>query len=173
MDTLPEQIDSSLLEFCGSIAAGRPEFIPSRPIENAVAGACIRNSQLKAQHDGGSVVYGWAIWHLPGYYYEAEHHGVWCSPEGELVDVSPQYMDYSKILFLREDAAVYDPKSFRANILAPAADSAAAKEVVTLARRRNDILNSYRSDEFVTFELSVEDQEEMDAIVLRLDILIR
>lgn len=173
MDTLPEQISPALLEFCARIAPGMPLFIPSQPIEGAILSACIRNSQEKARISGGSVVYGWAIWHLQGYFFEAEHHGVWLSPEGALIDVSPQYMDYPKILFLRDDTAVYDPKSFRANVIAPAADTAIAKEAVQHSRRRNEIINSYRSDEFVTFELNAADQAEIDTIDKRLAELIR
>jgi hypothetical protein len=172
MDTLPQSISKPLLDFCGKIAAGRPVFIPSLPIKGAMEAWCIRNSQEKVRQSGGKVAYGWAIWHLPGYFFEAEHHGVWCSPSGELIDVSPQFKNYPKILFLRDDTAVYDPKAFRANIIEPASTSPDAKEVVRLSRQRNEILNGYRTDEQVEIVLSAEDQAMIDDIDHRLGTLL-
>jgi len=172
MDTLPHAISKQLLEFCGRIAPGRPVFVRSKPIAGAIQSACFRNVREKVKRAGGSLVFGWAIWHLPHYYFEAEHHGVWCSPSGELLDVSPQFNGYSEILFLRDDAAVYNPKSLRPNIIEPASDSPAAQEVVQLSLRRNEILNHYRTDEFVDFQLDSEDQMAVDAIDLRLSTLL-
>lgn len=91
------------------------------------------------------MVYGWAIWNLKGVYFEAEHHGVWRNRYGDLIDVSPQFADARKILFLPDSSAVYDPQRFRNNVIRAEVDSPAIRELVELAMARNAILNGYRS----------------------------
>ena len=172
MDTLPQAISTELLEFCAEIAPGRPVYVRSEPVAGAILSACFQNVQLKMRQAGGSRVFGWAIWHLPGFFFEAEHHAVWCSPSDTLLDVSPQFNEYRKILFLRDDSATYDPKAFRPNVIEPASDSAAAREAAALSRRRNEILLRYKTDEFITVEPTMEDQRAIDEIDLRLQTLL-
>jgi hypothetical protein len=157
--TLPRGIDQNTINFCRSISPHDPVFIPSRPGKNAVPSHCFDNSAAKVKRSKGSVMHGWAIWHVPGLYFEAEHHGIWRKADGTLLDVSPQIFDYDRILFLPDPDAVYDPANIRDNIFVADGDSAEALAVVELAGQRNAIYKIYRSDDDVTIaDFSAEHQ---------------
>ncbi len=72
---------------------GLPESLPVRVdlrVENyAWFLNCYGNVREKVRRDGGEIVYGWAILNYR-ITYEAEHHAVWKSPEGELIDITPR-----------------------------------------------------------------------------------
>lgn len=169
MSTLPKSLTPELRDFCRSISNDRPIYVRSKLSSDAQASACFDNVARKIDRAGGTIAYGWAIWHIPGLYFEAEHHGVWRNRRGELVDVSPQLGNASKILFLPDASAVYDARQFRTNVIAPANDGALASEFVALARARNSILDRYRTGEYIAVSLSAADQAELDRITLRLN----
>ncbi|MBF9151686.1 hypothetical protein [Novosphingobium jiangmenense] len=169
MNTVPKSITPELKSFCQSISSDRPVYIRSKRSSDAQASACFDNVARKISRAGGSIAYGWAIWQIPGLYFEAEHHGVWRNRRGDLLDVSPQLGDVAKILFLPDAAAVYDPSRFRSNVIAPASNSPVAIEFVAMAKARNAILDRYRTDEYIAVTLSAADQAALDAITLRLN----
>ena len=172
MQTLPRALPPELLAFCQSIAPGTPVFIDSRPEPDAEPGYCFNNAARKAARDGGAVAYGWAIWHLDGVYFEAEHHGIWRSHHGQLVDVSPQFGNPPTILFLPDAAAVYDQRNFRSNLMEPQSGIPLAVEFVDLAQTRNAIINRYRTGDKSAPDLNAEDQHEVDGITRRLQVLL-
>ena len=45
------------------------------------------NLARKVGRAGGEISYEWAIWHVPHLYFEAEHHGVWRSRQGAMINV--------------------------------------------------------------------------------------
>lgn len=139
----PETIDAATLAFCASIAPAEPLYVPVRPAPHGKRAYCFRNSVIEAQRSGGEAVYGWAVWRWPGRWFEAEHHAIWRSPEGELIDVTPQQGDPPRILFLPDEAAIYDPRTFRTNVMAPDGDNPLAREYIDLVRRRGEITRSY------------------------------
>lgn len=169
VDTVPEKISALLLDFCHTIASGRPRFIPSKPSADAETSACFDNVARKVERAGGSLASGWAIWSVRGIYFEAEHHGVWRNRRGELVDVSPQPNSGRRILFLPDPDAPYDPLKHRSNVLRPASDDPRAIEFVELANRRNEIQDAYREggNRIALFTLS--DQRELGEIQRRLE----
>ena len=128
-----------------------------------------RGSDVAAQvaRAGGSIAYGWAIWRWPGRYFEAEHHGIWRSPEGKLRDVTPMLYGQTRILFLSDPGAVFDPERYRPNILGAEAGNAVAAEYVTLARERAAILNAYGEPGVDTHPITVADRARLDAIAPR------
>lgn len=144
VNTVPKALTAGLLEFCRTISAERPVFIRSKPPADARLATCFDNVERKIERAGGSVAYGWAIWNLKGYYFEAEHHGVWCNRSGLLIDVSPQLANPRKILFLPDPSAVYDPQHRRTNIIRAEIDKPVARELVELAIARNAILTNFR-----------------------------
>ena len=158
-----------MLAFCRTIAPSRPTFIPSKPSADAQPSACFDNVARKLERAGGSVAAGWAIWSVPGIYFEAEHHGVWRNRRDELVDVSPQPNSGRRILFLPDPDAPYDPMKHRSNILRPASEDPRAIEFVGLANRRNQIQDAYREggNRIALFTLS--DQRELGEIQRRLE----
>lgn len=168
MSTVPKTLSPALLAFCRTISAKRPLYVRSKPSADAQMSACFDNVVRKIERAGGKTIYGWAIWHVPGLYFEAEHHGVWRNRQGALLDVSPQLGQVAKILFLPDPDAIYDPKQFRSNRLAPVDDSPLATEFVTLATARNQLLDAYRTGEYVVAMLSAADQAELNRIDRRL-----
>lgn len=138
----PEAIDAATLAFCASISPAEPLYVPVRPVEHGKRAYCFRNSVIEAQRSGGDAVFGWAIWRWPGRWFEAEHHAVLRSPEGELVDVTPQEGDPPRVLFLPDEAKIYDPRTFRPNIMA-ADDNPTAAEYIDLVRVRGAITRQY------------------------------
>lgn len=125
-NTVPRALTPALMEFCASISAAAPVFVPSVPIKRGVTSFCFENVAQKVREKGGSTAYGWAIWHMPGLYFEAEHHAVWRNKLGNLIDVSPQMGGRKRLLFLSDESAIYDPYAVRPNRMAPDGNSSRA-----------------------------------------------
>lgn len=168
MSTVPRTITPDILRFCAELSAERPVYVQSRPSADARPSACFDNVAAKIGRAGGEVAYGWAIWSVPGLYFEAEHHGVWRNRRGALVDVSPQLGQVPRMLFLPDPGAVYDPVAFRPNVIRPSVDDPVALEFCDLASARNALLDRYRSGEYTVAVLSVADQRELGRIDARL-----
>jgi hypothetical protein len=163
-DTVPGSLTPAIVKFCASIAPAEPVFIPSVPIKRAMTSFCFDNVAQKVREKGGSVAYGWAIWHMPGLYLEAEHHAVWRNKLGNLIDVSPQMGGHKRQLFLSDDSAIYDPFRPRPNIMAPDGDSEAARKMVDRGRLRHALLISCRVPGSAEIRLYEHDQLELAQI---------
>lgn len=161
----PAHIDTATLAFCATIAPAPPVYVPVRPAPEAKFIHCFENSEMQAAHQGGEAVYGWAIWHWPGRWFEAEHHAVWRRPEGDLVDVTPQTGDPERVLFLPDPSAPYDPSCFRRNIMAPDAENPHARAYIALVAERADITDRYWTPGTLVLPLfSPEDQARIAPI---------
>ncbi len=163
-NTVPRSLSSALLEFCASIAPAEPVFIPSVPIKRAMTSFCFDNVAQKVREKGGSITYGWAIWHMPGLYFEAEHHAVWRNNLGNLIDVSPQLGGRKRLLFLSDESAIYNPFALRPNIMAPDGDSERARQMVDLSNRRHALLIRCRVPGTAEILLYEHDQSELAEI---------
>lgn len=163
-NTVPRSITPALLQFCASIASTIPGFIPSVPIRRAVTSFCFENVAQKVRVNGGSIAYGWAIWHLPDLYFEAEHHAVWRNKFGNLIDVSPQMGGPKRLLFLLDESAIYDPFAFRPNLMATDGNSKRARQMVKLGNRRHALLNRCRVPGTPEIRLYEHDQLELAEI---------
>ena len=109
------------------------------------------------------------IWRWPGRYFEAEHHAVWRTPQGALVDVTPQTGNPPRILFLPDPPAIFDPARYRRNIMAPDAGNSAAAEYIALADRRRNITDRYWQPGMLVWPLfSPEDQARLAPIDARM-----
>jgi len=139
----PEQIDSATLAFCATISPEAPLYVRAEPAPAARPAYCFDNSVAQALREGGTAVYGWAIWRWPGRWFEAEHHAVWRSPEGDLLDVTPQAGDPERVLFLPDPSAPYDPTTFRPNIMAPDGHEDLVREYIALVAQRGAITRAY------------------------------
>ncbi len=145
MNTVPRSITPPLLNFCAEISDQRPKYVRSKPSSDAQPSACFDNVTRKIERANGKAVHGWAIWHIPELYFEAEHHGVWSNREGKLLDVSPQINGVGEILFLPDPKATYEETSFRQNIVRPANFSANSIEFSNLSNEYHTIFNKYRT----------------------------
>ena len=139
----PDRIDDATSAFCATLSPIPPVYVPVRPVPEAKWIHCFDNSVAQASREGGAAVYGWAVWHWPGRWFEAEHHAVWRSPAGELVDVTPQTGEPERVLFVEDPAAPYDPTTFRRNVMAPDAENPLAREYIELVGQRAAITDPY------------------------------
>lgn len=137
---MPRAVTPALLRFCASIADGEPVFVASVPLRRSATFFCFENVARRVEEKGGSIAYGWAIWHMPDLYFEAEHHAVWRTKIGNLIDVSPQVGGRKRLLFLPDEGAVYDPFAIRQSIVAPDGQSERARRMAELGRRRHILL---------------------------------
>ncbi|MEI9928558.1 MAG: hypothetical protein WDN44_13745 [Sphingomonas sp.] len=158
----PAQIDQATLAFCATITPSAPLYVRVEPAEGARPAYCFDNSAAAAARHGGAAAHGWAIWRWPGRYFEAEHHAVWRRPDGSLLDVTPQLGTPERILFLPDDAAVYDPITYRRNIMAADAGNADARDYIALVAARGDITGRYWEPGMDVLPLfSAEDQRRL------------
>lgn len=139
-NTVPSSITDAIREFCRSIAPTEPVFITSVPLRRSATSFCFENVDRKIARSGGSKLHGWAIWHIPDRYFEAEHHAVWQNKTGGLIDVSPQMGQRRRMLFLPDPNWVSDAMQPRQNILAPDGSSTETLEFVRLGNQRNALL---------------------------------
>ena len=65
---------------------------------------CHVSAKHRAITAGGRRVHGWALWKF-GPDLVADHHSVWETPDGNLVDVTPPSNGGGEILFVRDDTA--------------------------------------------------------------------
>ncbi|MBP8231577.1 MAG: hypothetical protein KAY22_04665 [Rhizorhabdus sp.] len=154
----------ALMQFCASISGAEPVFVASIPLRRAATSFCFENVARRVEEKGGSIAYGWAIWHMPGLYFEAEHHAVWRNRLGNLIDVSPQMGGRKRLLFLPDAAAVYDPFAIRQNIMAPDGESERARRMTELGNRRHALLLSCRILGTAEIRLYEDDQIELSDI---------
>lgn len=69
---------------------------------------CFENVRDVIAESGGEIVYGWLVWQHGKVFVEAEHHGVWRKPTGELVCITPQIPPEKAITFIPDPSATYD-----------------------------------------------------------------
>lgn len=136
----------------------------SVPVQGATVSFCFENVQRKVAKSGGSLAHGWAIWHMPSLYFEAEHHAVWRNKAGNLIDVSPQMGGRRRMLFLPDEDAVHDPMRPRQNIMFPDGDSPLAHEIAALGNSRHSLLMRCRIPGTAEIRLFEQDQLELAII---------
>jgi hypothetical protein len=91
----PTDISAPVDALCRELSSGqRPAWVNVRPDTKAIVSECFPNVAAKVTRDGGSLVFGWAIWEWPRIFIEAEHHAVW-ERDGELLDIASQEVSSS------------------------------------------------------------------------------
>lgn len=106
----PNEICSDIRFLVSKIGAkSEPIFLPSRPEVGAPVNECFPIVDKKVESAGGKQLLGWQIWKT-SLLVEAEFHAVWESAEGEIIDITPKSLPLSKILFLPDEAVVYEGK---------------------------------------------------------------
>lgn len=107
--TTPKKISNDILQFCRDVCGKyRPVFVPVESEIKERKNQCFENVQLRVEESGGSQVYGWMIMLWPNVLVEAIHHGIWETPDGHWVDITPKHGGETRILFLPDPQKEYD-----------------------------------------------------------------
>ncbi|MEY2482797.1 MAG: hypothetical protein QOK24_1325 [Verrucomicrobiota bacterium] len=108
----PKLIHQHVRDLCKKIVAGgTPVRVPVEVMRGAQVNECFPNVQKKIAIAGGSLQHGWTIWERPGLFIEGEFHGVWVSPQGSFIDVSPKLDGEAEILFLTDPVEIFDEEN--------------------------------------------------------------
>ena len=75
----------------------------------AATGACYWNVESLVARQGGSLVLGWGLEWFPGVLVRAYHHGVYATPDGELIDITaPERGSEPCTTFVRDESISFD-----------------------------------------------------------------
>ena len=108
----PGEITPEILAFCRQLdPAHKPVWVPVRASPAETTGNHFADLKRHAALHGGGVRYGWTISEQPGRYLEAEFHGVWAEPSGELVDLAAGTDGATHTLFLTDSRQTYQGES--------------------------------------------------------------
>jgi hypothetical protein len=136
----PKLILPYVLTFCRSICRNEPVWVPLRPLPGKPVKECLSIVPEYVGMYGGTQRNGWAIWEFSKVMIEAEFHCVWESPDGELLDLTPQGFALDKILFLPDGKRKYRGLQID-NIRKPLTRDKDVKRFIELAERKFIELN--------------------------------
>jgi uncharacterized protein YecA (UPF0149 family) len=122
---IPKNLHQGLTTLCAKInPRAAPFYVPIRALPGGGATDCFLNVPKQIAAHGGSIVHGWRITELPGLFIEGEFHGIWLSPAGDYIDVTPSQGAESQTLFLRDADKNFDEITFtrRDNVRHPLKD---------------------------------------------------
>ncbi|OEJ98616.1 hypothetical protein A8C32_05295 [Flavivirga aquatica] len=96
-------------------SSNTPIKVSLNPEPYAKINNCFYNVEDKISKDKGDIIYGWKL-HETVYLQEAERHAIWKSPEGYLLDITPDPNYNTEILFLEEDGDWMFDGSYNGNL---------------------------------------------------------
>jgi hypothetical protein len=124
----PMTLDHSLSEFCELLSPGKtPFFVSVRPKKWCKEHHCFPNVFEKIRLSGGRIVYGWEIVVKPKIEIEARFHAVWESTGHSILDITPNTLSPSRILFLEDVHRKYTGASIP-NLYHPLGDEATVEK---------------------------------------------
>jgi hypothetical protein len=116
---IPGEITSEILALCRELDPTRePVWVPVRAAAGAIPGQDYASLKGHGASSAGRPQFGWIIWENPGWYLEAEFHGVWASPAGELTDIIPRRDGATRLLFLPDSRRTFQGESIPNRFLA-------------------------------------------------------
>jgi len=116
---MPSEITPEILELCRQLDPTRePVRVPVRAVPDAIPGNDFASLKGHVARSGGKIQFGWILWENPGWYLEAEFHGVWVSPGGELTDIMPRRDGATSLLFLPDSRRTFQGESIPNRFLA-------------------------------------------------------
>jgi hypothetical protein len=120
----PREITPELLEFCRELDPSRePAWVSVMTLPGASAAQEFAALKNHITQSGGKVQFGWILREVPDWYMEAEFHGVWVKPGGEMIAVLPRPEGVDRHLFLPDSRRTFQgqsiPSRFRALSTSP------------------------------------------------------
>lgn len=109
----PKRLHQGVSLLCAKISPGVvPRYVPVCPVPGAGPTDCFLNVPKHMATQGGTLLHGWRILELPGIFIEAEFHGIWVSPVGEYIDITPSQSTDTETLFLPDPDKTFDELAF-------------------------------------------------------------
>lgn len=121
--------------------------VPFESVPHARERYCFENVRDVIAESGGEIVYGWLIWQHGGVFVEAEHHGVWRKPTGELVCVTPQTPPEKAITFVPDPSSAtydFDTQLITNNIRIALLNDSRLPEFFRACEEQTEMLNTAR-----------------------------
>ncbi|OWG13090.1 hypothetical protein KDK82_5597 [Delftia sp. K82] len=107
--TTPKEVTKYIRELCTRIGAtSEPMFLPVHTRKDSILGDCFNDVNRQIAEFGGDAVHGWQLWEWPGIMVEAEFHGIWRSPNGELLDISLKGEGEETVLFVPDPSRKFN-----------------------------------------------------------------
>jgi hypothetical protein len=153
--TTPEKITGQVMRLCGRVLPGaKPAYVPVHTQPECEPNECFLNVRAAVGIGGGRIAYGWAIWIWPGVLVEAEHHAVWELPDGSLVDITPKVEEEQRVLFLRDDGAVFDFEGFhrRDNVRLALSSNPVIQEFIDASAALTAFFEAHSAGREISFE---------------------
>jgi hypothetical protein len=163
----PGDIFPYVADFCRSIAPDSIPFFIDVTAEAADAPVdCVGNVRRRIAAHGGEEVLGWKIWEWYGVMIEAEFHMMWRSPDGRLIDVTPNFVPFDRVLFLPDPALMYAEQQVN-NIRNPLSSDPRVREFIAAADQIFAINNDGERATQFEIILSSEEVRTLQALELK------
>ena len=136
----PKNITKEIRDFCNDVSPGEsPAQLLIQPASKAISGECFPNVNAQIKKLGGSLQHGWKITQILNLILEAEFHGVWISPEGKTIDITPDPVD-TRSLFIPDRKAKYEYKQVD-SIRRPLVNDPLVHEYIAVHKNIFEIMN--------------------------------
>lgn len=155
-DTTPEEITEEIEEFCEKVSPGQtPFYVTVAPREGCGPRRCFLNVPEVIAREGGEMICGWTIWQGK-FLLDAEFHGVWRTPDGKYVDVTPKPDGETTILFLPDPTRKFEGTPLQ-NFRQARIDHPAIHRFIKLAERKHELMNKHWKGHGVPFDIPEEE----------------
>lgn len=122
------------------------KFIDVKPHPHSKMNECFHNVDYVVKESGGKRILGRIIWQWANILVEGEAHAIWESPDGKLIDVTPNNYNENRILFLEDPGMVYRNMVI-GSIRIPLTDSPDVKELIHICEEMDAIMRDTRGKE--------------------------
>lgn len=90
-----------------------PIVVPVEPAPSALPLKCYFNVRDVIAKEGGEAYFGWSFYNSSDGIFMAQHHAVWKRPDGTFLDVTPNVIGSSNILFMSDPRVPFDYEGLR------------------------------------------------------------
>ena len=114
MLTTPPETSEAVAKFAGHFAlSSDPQRLQVKTRSDSEESDCYVDVAKQIEEHGGEIVYGWQVWEWPRILIEGEHHAVWKSENGELMDLSYKADGEEEVVFIPDPQTPYEGKRIR------------------------------------------------------------
>lgn len=162
----PRAITPAILTLArGLVQQPQLRFLRVSAVPGAALNECFEAVEKQVLECGGEVVYGWQVWEWPLVMVEAEFHAVWCSPEGELIDITPKGNSAIEILFLVDPERTYEGRQV-SNVRHPLSADRRVIELIKVCEAEYEFMNrGSRSEQHG--EIAIEGDEAREFLAIQ------